>query len=176
MSTVRMGSLACIALLLLFASSAFANVTYTYTGNYYTSATWPYTTSDRITGYFVVFSALPANSTFLYLTPLDYSFTDGYQSYTTLPVDVATDSAGRISQWRIALGGFGWGTGSFNWGTNQADVGGVYIWPPGWRTASVVGDPGSWVETGAVPEPTGILLFGTGVLGLFGVVRRRMLP
>ena len=40
--------------------------------------------------------------------------------------------------------------------------------------AGIIGnDPGTWTATSAVPEPSSLLLLGSGALGLIGVVRRK---
>jgi hypothetical protein len=84
--------------------------TYTYTGDLYTTATAPYTTSDRVTGTITTANPLPP---FLPLTDISaavasLSFNDGVQTRTfansfLCSVSVATDGAGNITAWDIRL-------------------------------------------------------------------------
>lgn len=89
---------------------AIAEVTYTYTGNFFTQANPPFTTSDRITGMFTVALPLPP-----YLSNVDISpwltsmrFQDGIQVRTARNSQicsflVTTDGNGRLLKWSIYL-------------------------------------------------------------------------
>jgi|HubBroStandDraft_5_1064220.scaffolds.fasta_scaffold28008_3 hypothetical protein len=84
-------------------------VTYTYTGLPFTEAHSPYTTSDFVSGYFTVPTALADGSVFD-VTPTSYSFSDGVQTISSAnpPVfaafDGITNSSGDIYGWDILLG------------------------------------------------------------------------
>jgi len=185
--------LLCCAMLVLPASVFGA--TYTYTGNFlgpdppYTFYP-PYTTSDVVTGYFSLNTPLAddlPNMTNITSLVTDFSFTDGVQTFNQSDslmfeaFEVATNSQGAIDAWAIELGsgyqnvfiscsgdlsgtdacspGNGWGIGG---AADEAfDSGSVAL-----REA----EPGRWSAT---PEPSALILFGSGILGVAGMVRRR---
>lgn len=104
-STILFCFAACILALPMMASS----VTYTYTGNDFQSASAPYTTSDFVSGYFTLPTALGDNLTDDSITPASYSFSDGVQTIssssppTDVTFDVSTDASGNINGWFINL-------------------------------------------------------------------------
>jgi pimeloyl-ACP methyl ester carboxylesterase len=100
------------------AQLTYANVTYTYTGNTFTSVhddpnvPGSYDTSMRVSGSFELSTALPPNraiSDRLFVTPLSFSFGDGRSVITnTSPslnffINVGTDAAGNITKWDLAF-------------------------------------------------------------------------
>src|ERR1700678_2331892 len=99
------GLAACILTLPLMASS----VTYTYTGNDFNITTFPYTTSDSVSGDFTPATALGDDLSDMAITPATYSFTDGVQTFTnasppsTVTFDVSTGATGAITEWYILL-------------------------------------------------------------------------
>jgi hypothetical protein len=189
---LRLSSVASAACLVLLSLPALAQETYTYTGNpldiTYVSG-GGYNNTDKITGDFTLASALPDNMALTEITPLTYSFTDGVQTLTNtnsvqyLPpaFEVETNATGQIIDWNIVLTVPGTldfintsvpsigvqdnaqvGTSS----TIQGAVGNVA--DPGTFTASATATPG------VTPEPSSLVLLGTGLLGAFAVTRRRL--
>ena len=74
--------LACVGLALLLAASpgsARADVVYTYTGNTFTSTSYPYTTADSVNGSMTFTTALAPDLTDVYVYPLLLTLSDGVQ-------------------------------------------------------------------------------------------------
>jgi len=163
-----------IGILIVFSAMAKADTLYSYTGNDFTYAESPYTTSDSITGSFTTSVPLADDLSLVTITPISYSFTDGVQTITDLTntnpdpfFDISTDSSGNIIQWEIDPGT---ATGNFI----QFD----YVL--GYTTDNYVrygfneaynNEEGNW--SSSVPEPSGGVLMGIGLLGLGFIVRRR---
>jgi hypothetical protein len=109
----------CAALAIAFAmyecTGTYASTVYDYTGNLFTVATPPYTTSDRVTGYIDVAQPIGDNrAENIPFEPGDsFSFTDGIQTLTNYTYQnnifdfpqfyVVTNSSGAIIQWNIGL-------------------------------------------------------------------------
>jgi hypothetical protein len=96
--------------LFLVSAVAPAATTYQYTGQVFTTVTPPYTTSEKVTGSFVVATPLPhfMPSTTVTSSLVSFSFTDGVQTRTetssvVCDFRVATDGVGNITQWSIYL-------------------------------------------------------------------------
>jgi hypothetical protein len=154
-------------------------VTYTYTGNDFQTATSPYTTSDFVSGFFTLASALGDNLVDDSVTPASYSFSDGVQTITSAspPTDVtfevSTDASGNISGWFINLES---PSPFFQISTettpNQEDFG-VSSGGEGLNFFA----EGTWVMTGGgtspVPEPGNVAVIGLGLVGI-GWVRRKV--
>jgi hypothetical protein len=147
---------------------------YTYTGNDFTSASGPYTTSDNITANLVLSAPLGANyEGSPTATLLNFGINDGvYQDLPELPnmyvanFTFGTDSSGDIVSWDFAMIGFheylnpvqsvtmitidqpGDVMDSTSIDTPNGNIG----------AGSVPSDPGVWVET-VVPEPSVGTLF-----------------
>src|SRR5271165_368740 len=110
------------------ASLSATTITYNYSGNNFTTATSPYTTSDSITGSFTVSSPLPAGLSFgsnpgacgncagnISTAVLGYSFFDGVNTWNPTNTAtsgayaaefyVGTDSQGNFTTWDVVLRG-----------------------------------------------------------------------
>jgi hypothetical protein len=179
-----------VGLFLLGVSHA-AATTYTYTGNDFTVAGAPYTTSDSVSGYFTVATPLGPNLVDQTITPLTFSFTDGpdtvsntndtggngsgsvflffYTNSAGLPIDwyfsVASAVAGMFSNKNIN-GNFG-DEGAEHVSPYAEAYNGANINPPG--------SAGSWSSVSTTPLPAALPLFATGLgaLGLLGWRRKR---
>src|ERR1700729_1643352 len=95
-----------MAMIMLCAASAEANVTYEYTGNDFTNVVSPYTTNDHVTVSFTV--ANPFGPNFANnITQISFSFSDGVQTLTNNTVrfdgvfGIATDASGNIAFWGV---------------------------------------------------------------------------
>jgi hypothetical protein len=170
------------SVMLLGVSHAAADTVYTYTGNDFTVATSPFTTSDSVTGSFTVATPLGDNLVDSPIVPSSFSFSDGVDTITSATpdatvenFDVYTSPSGAIIYWQITLEvtsspsyflytesfasiGQDEGAGSSSYGYNQ-------------------GHPGTWTSAAAVPLhplplPLQLIAIGLGALGLFGLPRK----
>ena len=184
----RLNAVLCgIVLAALPSTSALADTVYTYTGNPFTpSPVGIYTSSDFITGSFTVATTLAADSPYGAITPESFTFSDGIQTFNSLSTSlaffaVATDDTGNIVGWYISLTADDH-VASLN--TSTGNVIGVNDEAKIDQAGTIDrvfarNDPGTWTESSTdpspVPEPSSIVLFGTGALGLAGSVRRKFL-
>lgn len=178
-----------VALLLglacLGSAKARADVTYTYTGNPFTYAEYPFTTSQSVTGSFVLSQPLADSLSFATITPLSFIFIDGEQSIASTNAyqgtfSVSTDSAGVIDAWNISLASQPssvvpeivtayYGPGDLG----NSDMG---FYPTGIGYAYVRDAPGTWAVSSvisSVPEPSALWILGSGLLGLAFLCRGR---
>ncbi|HEY4757889.1 MAG TPA: hypothetical protein VIH43_04970, partial [Chthoniobacterales bacterium] len=74
--------LSCVVTVLTAAAVQATLITYTYTGTPFTTVNGPYTTSDKVTGFVELMSALGPNlgPGLTSVTPLAFSFFDGVQT------------------------------------------------------------------------------------------------
>jgi hypothetical protein len=158
---------------------------YSYTGNDFTHASAPYTTSDNITASLVLSAPLGANYEG---SPTDliqsFSLSDGVNELVSggsdIPVQLVvgsfeTDSAGVIVGWDFGAQSLPpflstnppvfIQTMTFPFVTNVVDQASIGM-PPGEFSAFVQNAPGAWVET-IVPEPSVGLLFVSSAALLF---------
>jgi hypothetical protein len=187
-------SLAISLLVLGLGAPAQADETYTYTGNPFTtfSGTAACSPVCSLSGSFTISSALGDNFAPAFLTLESFSFTDGGFTFTPTNtaagiqgIKVGTNSTGQINVWEIDLA--------------TASVGGIYkgiygtiqtgfIFDESYvydqntssylALASNSDNPGTWTassSTASVPEPSGLILLGMGLLGVVTWSRRKVL-
>jgi hypothetical protein len=153
--------------------------TYQYTGNPFTVATGPYTTSDFVTAMVTLSRPLPANMPFTSVTPTAFTFFDGVQtiSNTTPNVDVffvfATNARGEITLWFAqALANdpdFRFIDTIHDETGFTADGGGSDVPGSGGNEDS----PGVWSVNASVPDAGSTLSLMTLTLMALGLVARR---
>jgi hypothetical protein len=160
-----------------------ADTVYTYTGNPFNQffgATCP--PECNISGSFTVSTPLAPNLTSLFIfTPNSFSFTDGIVTITQANAtasafEVITDSLGNITGWNNE-----YFSGNFLMfsstnppgcvGCSITDQSGVQ---PNVRFAAINNSAGTWsFVTTPVPEPSSVLLLGTGLLALLCLGARK---
>lgn len=178
---------ACYLLGIGLCPAAQADTVYTYTGNPFNEfsggAACPPICS--ISGSFTVATPItvPENQFFVTVSPLEFSFTDGSMTITqanaaqsTLEFTIATDSHGDIVSWFILVGS------ATSISALATDNGASVAVDDRFACTDTLGvpcveafvhdNPGTWTST-SVPEPSTLLLFGTGLLGMLGLYRTK---
>jgi PEP-CTERM motif len=170
--------------LLMLPLSAFADTVYTYTGNTYTFNNGDiYNPSGHISGSFALASPLGDNETLEVVNPISFTFTDGTFTLTKTTVfplfaasfEIETDASGNITAWNIGLQDIPFHyIFTENIGPYVEDYA-VDPTAPVYAYAGNMQDAGTWTSSAPspVPEPSTILLFGTGILGTLGLLRKR---
>ena len=181
------------SLLLLFSSLSEASAIYLYTGSNYTDAQSPYDTSMNIEATIELPSLLAPNLSQLSVTPDSFSLFDGVNTLDGSNADFAifafsTDSSGNITDWDFLARDipfvFGAGADIFS-NSTFSTAGFVFeaahvIYCPhascgGSFNVGAEGNTniaGTWSVT-TVPVPAAAWLFGSGLLGLIGIARRK---
>lgn len=175
-------SLFAVAAFCVSSLAARADTVYNYVGQNFTFATVPYTTSDRVTGSFTVATPLAANLSNYSFSPESFTFSDGVQTLTQAQYETvgtfanfSTDANGNITQYGVLI---------FN--QISQDLISLSNDSNG-HADGAVGDVGSAASSAAgsfsqqatvmpaavTPEPSSILLLGSGMLGVVGMLRKR---
>jgi len=181
-----------VAALLVFgvAPWARADAVYTYTGTGFTNFDNPTllpTGVVALNGSVTLATALGDNFNG-FVTPAAFSFSDGAtmitQANVSLPYDsfyFLTNSSGAIVNWDVELCAVGPScpipvdyVESINTSSSTDDYS-LYIDAGGtYGFAYNLSSPGAWVgPTVTTPEPSALLMLGSGLIGLFGVRRRK---
>ena len=163
-----------------FLPLANADTIYTYTGNMFDSFKGDFECPPvcRITGSFTVAQPLPANLSFVTISPKFFSVSDGVVTLTPAnshplifqPFMLATDATGAITTWDVRITGkqalVKESLSTVNFPGFSEDEVGI---PVG---ALNTNNPGVWsAVTTNTPEPSCLLLLCTGLLSIVGGAR-----
>ena len=191
-----------VVILLFSAFNANASAVYTYTGNNFTSATAPYTADMSINLQFETASRLTGAGAMTNVSAeiISYSVFDGIKTLTEADskIDVLVNidtTTGQPIEWAIFVTNeFGKSVGDiinrmntvyydYSGGSDGAleaecifvpVVGGECMGLTLGGSANVYNPPGSSGTWSVVPVPAAMWLFGSGLIGLAGLVRRRV--
>jgi len=166
-----------IAILCLIPLTLHADTyTYLYTGNPFTTADSPFTTSEYVTGELIFSAPLAPN-----LTDAEfYSFGGGYftdglttfSPYLDAYAELSTDAIGDITSWyiideaspsiyTITAGGL----------LGSGDSVAIDVGTPAYASSATAG---TWTSPTLTPEPSSIALLATGLLTAAPLIRRRL--
>jgi PEP-CTERM motif-containing protein len=182
------------ALLVLGAApAARADTVYTYTGTDFTS----FDSTGLLPAGVVSLSGSVTLTTALgdnfsgFVSPSAFSFSDGATTITqanlSLPYDTfyfVTDSSGAITNWDVELCAIGPSCvtpvvyfETINSPSSGTDDYAYYVdGSGGWALAIVSSSPGTWTDPAiTAPEPSALLLLGSGLIGLIAARRRKSL-
>ena len=158
----------------VYSSHINSAVLYSYTSNPYEVVRGSYDTETVLTAQFTLANELAPNLNYQLFTPLSFSFSDKFMTITDSSsflsqqyFEVSTDSAGLITSWVM------YATES----TPTEYIGGSTStredesWK-GTGSGYVLYKPNMW-SVASVPIPGAVWLFGSGLIGLIGVARRK---
>jgi hypothetical protein len=191
-----------ICILVFTAFNLNASTIYTYTGNNFTTATAPYTTSMNVTLWFETASPLSGTGSMVNVSSeiLSYTISDGINTLTetdsTIDLLINIDTiTGQPAEWAIHVTNeFGKSVGDmvnrmrtiyydFSGGPDGAleaecvfmpIEGGECMGLIGGASADVFHSPGLSGTWSVVPTPAAVWLFGSGLFGLIGLARRKI--
>nr|WP_321466410.1 PEP-CTERM sorting domain-containing protein [uncultured Desulfobulbus sp.] len=185
--------LACgVVMLVMLSRVACASLIYNYTGNPFTynQSSWgcqlgdsiiaTVTFSDNIDASFT--GEVPASDILFYgIGTATHYFTANNVNGAWVYAKFIMQN-GKITNWDLEAGGWSASPSDSgyaitkNWGTEVYDQKEYSWW--GANYAGNYNTPGNWapdvISQNPVPEPTTILLFGAGIVGLTGIARRKM--
>jgi len=187
--------LLCVAALFVFGAvpAARADTLYTYTGTEFNNFDNPSLLPTGVTGLSgsVTLSSSLGDNFSGFVTPAAFTFSDGTTTITqlneSLPYDsfyFVTNSTGAITSWDVELCAIGTSCSipvdyfeTVNTSASTDDYS-LYIDPGGtYALAWNLSSPGAWVEQPiSTPEPSALLLLGSGLIGLIGAKRKKFLP
>lgn len=188
--------LALIGVAFIFISAPnHASVVYTYTGNTFHYPSGIYDNTMRLSATLEFPSHLAANVSFAQVTPIKFVVTDGINvatenmAYNELYFFLSTDANGAVSDWFFSLlaprtqsvGDTTFGMLSSFSAASYQEYGfkeqcyqitsdGCKNYNLGTGESRYV--PGTWTIS-AVPLPAAVWLFGSGLVGLIGIARRK---
>jgi len=152
---------------------------YTYTGKDFTSVDRTFSSTDKVTGTFVVSSPLGDDLSYASLTPTTFSFSDGVNTLNNTDsvatiFDVSTSNSGQITEWDISIVGL---SDTITTADNGSSIVDADIGTSGTTFAYNTGTPGTWKST-SVPEYSSPLyvIFSAAVIGIGFLARRGRVP
>lgn len=182
------------AVLCLLTFSVNASVVYGYEGNPFDVFSFDFPSgSDRISGSLSLSNELAANLDWVNASPDSWTFTDGLTTVTNQTsgyvstFQFSTDAAGGITDWRILLlrpiGSLGLPSIEIRTRTDSGNPVNIYD-ESTYCVELTIGNTcangtnaysssaGVW-SVSAVPVPSAVWLFGSGLIGLIGLARRK---